>query len=405
MSLLVSLGVSDGLTEGERRRVQTINVVALLAIGLNLVFSTMFFVAIDSSGSWPLRGVNLVLVLAYGAAMALNAASRTDAAMWLLNATGFVNIVVSSLVLGLGLGSIAFFVTVPLTAILTSRPNDLVVPAIFTIGSAVGLAGVVAAQPAVPETVAGSVWESVVLVGNVMSVALFATVVALYYRRRVDRAETLLAEQHARAEGLLLNILPSEIAERLKAGERVIADGADDVSVLFADLVGSTALADSLDPGTLVEVLNRVFTAFDDLTYHHGLEKVKTVGDAYIAVGGLIDPHPDHLASAAELAIALRDEIRNHAVPGAGQLEVRVGLHTGPLVAGVIGNRKFSYDIWGDTVNTASRMESTGPPGQIQVTSVVRDRLHDQFTFEPRGSITVKGKGPMQTWILDPTSS
>ena len=204
MSSLVSLGVSDGLTEGERRRVQTINVVALLAIGLNLVFSTMFFVAIDSSGSWPLRGVNLVLVLAYGAAIALNAAARTDAAMWLLNGTGFVNIVVSSLVLGLGLGSIAFFVTVPLTAILTSRPNDLVVPAIFTIGSAVGLAGVVAAQPTVHETVADSGWQSVVLVGNVMSVALFATVVALYYRRRVDRAEALLAEQQSLGAGVLL---------------------------------------------------------------------------------------------------------------------------------------------------------------------------------------------------------
>ena len=405
MSTLVSLGVTAGLSEGERRRVQTINVVALLAIGLNLVFSTTFFLLIDSSGSWSLRGLNLVIVLAYGAAMALNATHRTDAAMWLLNGTGFVNIVVSSLVLGLGLGSIAFFVTVPLTAILTSRHDDLVVPAVFTIGSLVGLSAVVAAQPAVPETVADSGWQSVVLVGNVMSVALFATVVALYYRRRVDRAEALLAEQHARAEALLLNILPPATAERLKAGERVIADGADDVSVLFADLVGSTELADALDPGTLVDVLNRVFTAFDDLTDRHGLEKVKTVGDAYIAVGGLITPHRDHLTSAAELALALRDEIENHAVPDVGTLEIRLGLHTGPVVAGVIGKRKFSYDIWGDTVNTASRMESTGIPGEIQVTANVRDRLQHQYVFEPRGTITVKGKGQMQTWLLEPSTS
>jgi adenylate cyclase len=402
---LVSLGVTKGLSEGELRRVQTINVVALLAIGLNLVFSTMFFVLIDSSGSWSIRGLNLVIVLGYLATMALNATRKTDAAMWLLNGTGFVNIVVSSLVLGLGLGSIAFFVTVPITAILTSRHDDLVVPAVFTIGSVVGLSAVVAVQPAVPDIVADSGWQSVVLVGNVMSVALFAAVVAIYYRRRVDRAEALLAEQHARAETLLLNILPSETAERLKAGERVIADGADDVSVLFADLVGSTALADALDPGSLVEVLNRVVTAFDDLTYQHGLEKVKTVGDAYIAVGGLINPRRDHLTSAAELSIAFRDEIANHAIPGLGSLEIRLGLHTGPVVAGVIGKRKFSYDIWGDTVNTASRMESTGIPGEIQVTTAVRDRLKNEFVIEPRGTITVKGKGQMQTWLLAPTTS
>lgn len=402
---LVSLGVAEGLSEGELRRVQTINVVALLAIGLNLVFSTSFFLQIDSSGSWALRGLNLAIVIAYAASMTLNARRRTDAAMWLLNGTGYVNIVVSSLVLGLGLGSIAFFVTVPLTAILTSRHDDLIVPAVFTVGSVVGLSVVVAIEPSVPETVADSGWQSVVLVGNVMSVAIFATVVALYYRRRVDRAEALLAEQHARAEGLLLNILPSETAERLKAGERVIADDAEDVSVVFADLVGSTSLADSLDPGALVEVLNRVFTAFDDLTYRHGLEKIKTVGDAYIAVGGLLDRQVDHLTSAAELALAFRDEIDNHSIPGLGSLEIRLGLHVGPVVAGVIGKRKFSYDIWGDTVNTASRMESTGIPGEIQVTAAVRDRLQHEFGFEPRGSIAIKGKGEMHTYLLKPRPS
>ena len=400
LRVLVSLGATEGLSEGELRRVQTINVVALLAIGLNLVFSTTFFLVIESSESWSLRGLNLVIVLAYAASLSLNAAHKTDAAMWLLNSSGFVNIVASSLALGLGLGSIAFFVTVPLTAILTSRHDDLVVPAVFSVGSVLGLSAVVAAEPAVPETVAGSGWQSVVLIGNVMSVALFATVVALYYRRRVDRAEAQLAEQHARAEALLLNILPPETAERLKAGERVIADGADDVSVLFADLVGSTSLADTLDPAALVEVLNRVFTAFDDLTYQYGLEKVKTVGDAYIAVGGLLNRHRDHLTSAAELALALRDEIRNHSVSGVEPLEIRLGLHAGPVIAGVIGKRKFSYDIWGDTVNTASRMESTGIPGEIQVTATVRDRLRHGFDFEPRGSITVKGKGQMETFLL-----
>ena len=392
----------DDLPESEKRRVQTINVVALVALGLNLVLSTTFFLFIDSSESWPLRGLNLVIVLSYAGALALNATHRTDAAMWLLNATGLVNIVVSSLVLGLGLGSIAFFVIVPLTAILTSRGDDLVVPVVFTIGAAVGLSAVVVAGPSVPATVADTGWQSLVLIGNVASVVLFATVVALYYRRRVDRAEAELAEQHARAEALLLNILPSETAERLKAGERVIADHADDVSVLFADLVESTSLADALAPGDLVEVLNRVFSAFDDLTDRHGLEKVKTVGDAYIAVGGLPSPDPNHLASAAKLALALRDEIHRHSVPGLGPLGIRLGLHAGPVVAGVIGKRKFSYDIWGDTVNTAARMESTGVPGEVQVTAIVQERLQHDFDFVPRGEITVKGKGQMETFLLRP---
>ena len=399
---LVSLGVVDDAPESEKRRVQTINVVALVALGLNLVLSTSFFLFIDSSDSWALRGLNLVIVVSYAGTLALNATHRTDAAMWLLNATGLVNIVVSSLVLGLGLGSIAFFVIVPLIAILTSRGDDLVVPVMFTIGAAVGLSAVVVIGPSVPETVADTGWQSLVLIGNVASVAMFATVVALYYRHRVDRAEAELAEQHARAEALLLNILPSETAERLKAGEKVIADDADDVSVLFADLVDSTSLADALAPGDLVEVLNRVFSAFDDLTDRHGLEKVKTVGDAYIAVGGLPTPDPNHLESAAKLALALRDEIHRHSVPGLGPLEIRLGLHAGPVVAGVIGKRKFSYDIWGDTVNTAARMESTGVPGEVQVTAIVQERLQHGFDFVPRGEITVKGKGQMETFLLRP---
>lgn len=399
---LVSLGVVDGLSESEKRRVQTINVVALVALGLNLVLSTSFFLFIDSSESWPLRGLNLVIVLSYAVSIALNARHRADPSMWLLNGTGLVNIVTSSLVLGLGLGSIAFFVIVPLTAILTSREDDLVVPVVFTIGAVVGLSAVVVAEPSVPETVADTGWQSLVLIGNVASVVLFATVVALYYRRRVDRAEAELAEQHARAEGLLLNILPSETAERLKAGERVIADDADDVSVLFVDLVGSTSLADALAPGDLVAVLNRVFSAFDDLTDRHGLEKVKTVGDAYIAVGGLPTPDPNHLTSAAKLALALRDEIHRYSVPEFGPLEIRLGLHAGPVVAGVIGKRKFSYDIWGDTVNTAARMESTGIPGEVQVTATVQERLKHDFDFEPRGAVPVKGKGQMETFLLRP---
>lgn len=400
VATLVNIGVSHDQSEPEQRRVQTINVVALMAIALNLVFSSAFYLFIDSSGSWWLRGINLLFLCGYGGSMALNAARRTDAAMVLVNTTGLLNIVVSSLVLGLGLGSIAFFVVVPLTAVLTSRQDDRVVPLVFTVGALAGLTLVAWVEPSVPASIAGTGWQSVVLAGNVASVVIFATVVAMYYRRQVDRAQSELAEEHRRSESLLLNILPAATAERLKAGETVIADSADDVAVLFADLVGSTPMAEALSPDELVEFLNRVFSSFDDLADRFGLEKIKTVGDAYIAVGGIPTPIPDHLASAADMALAMQDVILTEGDSPVGPLQMRVGLHVGPAVAGVIGKRKYSYDLWGDTVNTAARMESSGIPGEIQVTEVVRQRLDGRFGFEQRGIIEIKGKGPMSTYLL-----
>ena len=400
VAALVNVGVGGKTSASDRRRIQTINVVALLAIGLNAVFSTYFFLFIDSSGSWPLRGANVLLVCGYGASIALNAASKTDAAMWLVNGTGLLNIVVSSLVLGLGLGSLAFFVVVPLTAALTSREDDRVVPLVFTIGALAGLVVAVWLEPPVPDTIAGTAWQSAVLAGNVASVVVFATVVALYYRRRVDKAQADLAAEHDRSEALLLNILPRATADRLKTGERVIADSAQDVAVLFADLVGSTPITQALSPDELVVLLDGVFSSFDDLADKHNLEKIKTVGDAYIAVGGLPTPRRGHLQAAADMALAMRDDIHLHAVPGGGRLELRIGLHAGPVIAGVIGKKKFSYDLWGDTVNIASRMESSGVPGEIQVTQTVNDRLADEFEFESRGTVEIKGKGPMETYLL-----
>jgi adenylate cyclase len=261
VAALVNVGVGGETSASDRRRIQTINVVALLAIGLNAVFSTYFFLFIDSSGSWPLRGANVLLVCGYGASIALNAASKTDAAMWLVNGTGLLNIVVSSLVLGLGLGSLAFFVMVPLTAALTSREDDRVVPLVFTVGALAGLVVAVWLEPLVPDTIAGTAWQSAVLAGNVASVVVFATVVALYYRRRVDKAQADLAAEHDRSEALLLNILPRTTADRLKTGERVIADSAQDV----ADLVDSTPITQALSPDELVVLLDGVFSSFDDL--------------------------------------------------------------------------------------------------------------------------------------------
>ena len=208
----------------------------------------------------------------------------------------------------------------------------------------------------------------------------------------------LLEDEEARADRLILNILPSDVARRLKGGETLIADGIEDVSVLFADLVGFTALAAGQTPSETVTLLNNIVTRFDQLSISFGLEKIKTIGDAYLAVGGIGEPRdPDHLEASVRMAIAMLREVS--AVDAS--LQLRVGIHVGPVVAGIIGTHKFSYDIWGDTVNVASRMESHGAPGQIHVSDNVFERLCSRFSFEHRGKTQLKNRGAMETYFVE----
>jgi len=209
-----------------------------------------------------------------------------------------------------------------------------------------------------------------------------------------------LAEAHELNQRLLLNILPGPIAQRLLAGERVIADSFDEVTLLFADIVDFTVMSSRLSAREVVDLLNEVFNATDRLVDQFGLEKIKTIGDAYMVVGGLPEPSDDHAERVADMALALSDELARMRTAAGETLSARMGIHVGPAVAGVIGSKKFIYDVWGDTVNTASRMESHGLPDRIQVTAPVFRRLAGRYRFEPRGEIEVKGKGPMETWFL-----
>ncbi len=218
-----------------------------------------------------------------------------------------------------------------------------------------------------------------------------------------NRAERALADEHARSERLLHNILPPSVAERLKSaeGDAVIADGVDEASVLFSDLVGFTGLSQRVSPAQLVTLLNQVFSRFDDLAHDHGLEKIKTIGDAYMVASGLPQPRPDHAAALADFALAMVDVVAAVRAPDGTQLELRVGLHTGPVVAGVIGKRKFAYDLWGDTVNTAARMESHGAAGRVHVSGAFAEAVRSTHQVEARGQIPVKGKGDMTTaWLV-----
>jgi class 3 adenylate cyclase len=217
------------------------------------------------------------------------------------------------------------------------------------------------------------------------------------HRRREFANQRLIELERAKSERLLRNVLPEAIAARLKEDSGHIAEYFDVATVLFADIVGFTTLSASMPPRALVDLLNDVFTRFDEIAGRRGLEKIKTIGDAYMVVGGVPLPRHDHAASVAALALEMQSAIGELAE---GKLAIRIGIHTGPVVAGVIGTSKFSYDLWGDTVNTASRMESHGVPGQIHVSGECRDALADRFVLDERGEVEVKGKGRMRTWWL-----
>ena len=229
---------------------------------------------------------------------------------------------------------------------------------------------------------------------NVVGVSFTAYLLLQYSVRARDDAL-------AQSESLLLNVLPKPIADRLKRDRGVIAESHPAVTVMFADLVDFTPFTQRTAPDRVVGVLNEIFSAFDRLAERHGLEKVKTIGDSYMAAGGLPQPRPDHAEAVADMALDMLSEIQRLCERLGLGLQLRIGIASGPVVAGVIGRQKFTYDLWGDTVNTASRMESNGIPGQIQVTEPVYQALRAAYRFEARGEIEVKGRGRMRTYLLE----
>jgi guanylate cyclase len=235
---------------------------------------------------------------------------------------------------------------------------------------------------------------------NIAAISTLAVTLLAVFNRQRDQAMHLLAAEQERSEGLLLNILPKQIADRLKAGERRIADSHAHATVLFADLVGSTALALELTPDALIGVLNDVFSHIDDLAQRHGVEKIRTIGDNWMGVSGVPLSRADHALAAVRMALDLRDFIERYRTPERRSLAVRIGLNSGPLVAGVIGKHKFVYDIWSDTVNTASRMESQGMAGRVQVSETTYALVKDDFVCEERGAIDVRGRGPLTTYFV-----
>jgi class 3 adenylate cyclase len=240
------------------------------------------------------------------------------------------------------------------------------------------------------------------VVGSVgLGHSLYVLVRGNFAQREVlARQASELARAREKSERLLLNVLPGAVALQLQEGADTVADAHDDVSVLFVDICGFTRLSDGARPAVVVRMLDEVFSAFDALVERHGVEKIKTIGDAYMVAAGLPEPRPDHARAIADVALDMLEVIGGLRDPDGRALQVRIGAHCGPVVAGVIGRKRFIYDLWGDTVNTASRMESHGEPGTVQITEALARRLAGEYRCELRGTIAVKGKGEMTTYFL-----
>lgn len=235
---------------------------------------------------------------------------------------------------------------------------------------------------------------------NVGTVSAIVFAFLVFFINQKDLAYKLLGAEREKSDNLLLNILPKEIAEILKNRGGTIANHYDNVSILFADLVNFTPLSAEVSPNEMVGLLNEIFSHFDSLVDLYGVEKIETVGDEYMAACGVPRPHPQHAQAIARLALDMSSYMASLTPRYGRRLEVRIGIHSGPIVAGVIGRKKFAFELFGDTVNTANRMQSHGVPSRIQVTRATFELLKDEFVCEPRGPVMIKGKGEMETWFL-----
>ena len=323
---------------------------------------------------------------------------RLEPMVWVIIGLGLATIFSGVLTIGglaLSAGNVTWAIIAPLGAILLIG-GRAAIPAF--VGVAAVVIGGALLDPLIPKDQALS--HDATVAATIINV-LGPAAVALGLVRYID-GQRLAARRES--DALLRNVLPEPIADRLKAGERVIADHYDEASILFADVVDFTPFAEAHTPRLIVAVLNELFTGFDRLAEELGLEKIKTIGDAYMVVAGAPEARDDHAAVLVEMALAMHAQVAAHEPVDGRHLQIRTGIASGPVVAGVIGERKFSYDLWGDTVNTAARMESSGIPDRIQVTDRTRQLLDGRYPFEHREGVEVKGKGIMSTWTLDPAA-
>lgn len=380
-------------TESIRIRKTTIALVTMAIVPISLVWTASFF----SLGLNVVAGINLATGMMFSAAILF--LFRTKKFGTYLNIMIFIAMIYS-VGLHISLGGIvnsgvsfAAALLGPLAAsILLNRRNTFAWAFVYVIIFTLLLAldeGIALAAPELPTNFG--------IINGFFGIAFLTFMgitMTLYLVRQLEIAQE-------RADGLLFNMLPRKVAARLKEKPGTIAESYDSASILFADIVGFTSLTDYLNPAEMIDLLNMIYSHFDTLLEKHGAEKIRTIGDNYMVAAGVPSPRPDHAQALAYLGLDMLEFCESLKPIGNKKLRFRIGINSGSLVAGVIGSKKFQYDIWGDVVNVASRMESHGLPGKIQVTQETHDLLESDFVLTPRGSISIKGKGEMPTWFLE----
>jgi len=380
------------------RRLRTVNMTAWIAAPVAAAFA-LFQALEDFDRLKILVAINGIDALVWGAVPLLHRFNQLAGAIALAGSVYVSNFALTA-ALGSGSGIHLYYIAAAALSVLFIGVERMVLSATVV---AIGGIMFVAAQLSLPfntELVPPFTLIVNFVVSSVVTVAILFGVV-FYAVRQIARAEAAVEREYARSEALLTNILPPAIAARLKtAKETVIADSYAEASILFADMAGFTARAADTLPVRLVLFLNDLFSAFDQLVERYGLEKIKTTGDAYMVVSGVPEARAGHAEALARLALDMRATVNAIAEASGRALSIRIGISSGPVVAGVVGTKKFFYDVWGDTVNVASRMESTGAPGKIQVSEATHALIEGKFELEARGEIEIKGKGKMRTWFL-----
>jgi adenylate cyclase len=382
------------------RRLRAVNITLWCVASVVAGFSVVRFLD-PAPGRWRLALLNLAGALVFASLPLLHRLGPLAAPLAFIGFS-YAFIFWVSLVSGTGSGAYFYYLTIAALGVLFVGTERVLIGAGLTV---IAAALIIAVHAVVPHST-GFLPDSQLFytnfITNVVASAAIMFAVVYYALRAIGRAEAVAEREHARSESLLANILPPRVAARLKdrAGAE-IAEAYPEASILFADMAGFTARASDTAPSELVRFLNGVFTRLDALVEKHGLEKIKTTGDAYMVVSGVPEPRPDHAEALAALALDMRDALHGLVDPKGRPVPVRIGLASGPVVAGVVGTKKFFYDVWGDAVNTAARMEQTGEAGKIQVAPETWERLKERFVLAERGTIEVRGKGPMRTWFLE----
>jgi adenylate cyclase len=388
---------SQHYADSASRRRRVLNINAAMAV---LVCASYAVVGLAVGHQlWRTQLVNLLAAAVFAAVPLLHRFGELVAPLTFI-ATAYLAIFVICWNVGTGSGLQFFFLVTACLVVLQLGIEHIALAATL---AAVAAGLVIALEFLVPRnTGLQPDWaQSAGFILAAVSACLMVVVTMWYALREIARAEAVMEVEYDRSEALLANIMPASIAARLKDPvHNIIADSYDEASVLFADIAGFTERASGIDPAELIEFLDRLYTEFDTLVDKHGLEKIKVSGDSYMVVSGVPWPRHDHVHALADLALDMADAAAELTDPDGRAIPLRIGLATGPVVAGVVGSRRFFYDVWGDAVNVASRMESTDTEGRIQVPQDVYERLKNDFVFEERGDVEVKGKGLMHTWYL-----